>query len=231
MLQRIQLLRLCFVLFPLFFTGLFSASDARAQCLDASEGPRIGLVLSGGGARGTAHVGVLQVLEELRVPIHCVAGTSLGSVVGGLYALGFSADQLAAIVANVDWNRGFIDEFPRALLPLRRKDEEDEFQIKFELGVSQRTLSLPRGVIQGHGLHLLLKELIGGASLVRDFDSLPIPFRAVATDIVNARPVALAQGDLARSIQASMAIPGVYAPVEINGRQLVDGGVTQSFAL
>jgi len=199
-----------------------------AQCLEAGDGPRIGLVLSGGGARGTAHVGVLQILEELKIPIHCVAGTSLGSVVGGLYALGLTANQLASIVATVDWNRGFVDEFPRALLPLRRKDEEDEFQIKFELGVSDRTLNLPRGVIQGHGLHLLLKELIGGGSLVREFDALPIPFRAVATDIVNARPVALARGDLARSIQASMAIPGVYAPVEINGQLLVDGGVTQN---
>lgn len=207
---------------------LFRPATAHARCLESGEGPRIGLVLSGGGARGTAHVGVLQIIEQLNIPIHCIAGTSLGSVVGGLYALGLNADQLAEIVATVDWNRGFVDEFPRELLPLRRKDEEDEFQLKFELGVSDFNINLPRGVIQGHGLHLLLKELIGGAAQVRDFDSLPIPFRAIATDIVNARTVALAQGDLARSIQASMAIPGVYAPVQIGGRQLVDGGVTQN---
>ena len=198
------------------------------SCHNPQSGPRIGLVLSGGGARGTAHVGVLQLLEELRVPVHCIAGTSLGSVVGALYALGLPATELREVVETVDWNRGFIDKFPRGLLPLRRKDEEDEFLLDFELGVSGKTLNLPRGVIQGHSLHLLLKELFAGASLVHDFDRLPIPFRAVATDVVNAKPVALGAGDLARSVQASMAIPGVYAPVEIDDKVLVDGGVTQN---
>ncbi|MBX2823476.1 MAG: patatin-like phospholipase family protein [Gammaproteobacteria bacterium] len=201
---------------------------AQGTCLEAPGGKRIGLVLSGGGARGTAHVGVLEVLERLRIPVHCVAGTSMGSVVGALYALGMPAPRIRTLVADVDWNRGFVDEFPRERLPLRRKDEEDDFLIKFELGVRDRVVNLPLGVVQGHSLNLLLKELVGGASLVDDFDQLPIPFRAVATDIESADVVALGQGDLATAVQASMAIPGVFSPVELDGRLLVDGGVSQN---
>lgn len=197
-------------------------------CLDAPEGKRIGLVLSGGGARGTAHVGVLKVLERLRVPVHCIAGTSLGSVVGALHARGMTAAEIEEVVAAVDWNRGFVDEFPRERLPLRRKDEEDEFLIGFELGVAQGVLNLPLGVVQGHSLHLLLKDLMGGASLINDFDQLPIPFRSVATDLEKAETVAIRQGDIATALQASMAIPGVFSPVEIDGRLLIDGGVTQN---
>jgi len=201
------------------------------SCLDASDGPRIGLVLSGGGARGAAHVGVLEVLDRLRIPIHCIAGTSMGAVVGAMYALGLSAKEIRRIVSDVNWNRGFVDEFPRERLSLRRKDEEDEFLIKFELGLRNGTLNLPRGVIQGHSLHLLLKELVGGAALVQDFDQLPIPFRAVATDIEKAQAVALAEGDLATALQASMAIPGVFSPVELDGRLLVDGGVSNNLPI
>jgi len=152
----------------------------------------------------------------------------MGSVVGALYAAGHRASEIQRVVQTVDWNRGFVDEFPRDKLPLRRKDEEDEFQINFELGVQDRSLNLPRGVIQGHGLHLLLKDLFGGASLLRDFNQLSIPFRAVATNIVTAETVSLAGGDLAHAVQASMSIPGIFAPVEIDGQLLVDGGVTRN---
>lgn len=212
-------------LFALLFVAFPAAADT---CLDAPEGKRIGLVLSGGGARGTAHVGVLKVLERLRIPIHCIAGTSLGSVVGALYARGMTAKEIESVVAAVDWNRGFVDEFPREKLPLRRKDEEDEFLIKFELGVAKGVLNLPLGVVQGHSLHLLLKDLMGGASLINDFDQLPIPFRSVATDLEKAETVAIGQGDIATAVQASMAIPGVFSPVEIDDRLLIDGGVTQN---
>lgn len=213
-------------------TSVLASPQLHANtCLQPSSGPSIALVLSGGGARGVAHVGVLRSIEALNIPIHCVVGTSMGSVVGALYAIGHDADSIKHIVETVDWNRGFVDEFPRRRLPLRRKDEEDEFLINFELGVRDRSLNLPRGVIQGHGLHLLLKELFAGASLVNEFDQLPIPFRAVATDIVTAETVSLSAGDLASAVQASMSIPGVFAPVELGGRLLVDGGVTSNLPI
>lgn len=209
----------------------FSLSAHASACLDAPKGQRIGLVLSGGGARGSAHVGVLKVLERIRVPIHCIAGTSLGSVVGALHARGLTAQEIEEVIASVDWNRGFVDEFPRERLPLRRKDEEDEFLINFELGVSEGVLNLPLGVVQGHSLHLLLKDLMAGASLIDDFNQLPIPFRSVATDLEKAETVAIGQGDIATAVQASMAIPGVFSPVEIDGRLLIDGGVTQNLPI
>jgi len=168
------------------------------------------------------------VLEQLRIPVHCVVGTSMGSVVGALYASGMPAGEIRQLVGEVDWNRGFVDEFPRQRLSPRRKDEEDEFQIKFELGINNWAVNLPLGVVQGHSLNLLLKELVGGASLVDDFDQLPIPFRAVATNIETADAVSLRRGDLATALQASMAIPGVFSPVEIDGELLVDGGVAQN---
>lgn len=198
---------------------------------EESGRPKIGLVLSGGGARGAAHVGVIKVLEQNHVPIDYIVGTSLGSVVGALYAMGKSADQLTSILANIDWNQGFVDDLPRTRLPLRRKDVKDEFQINFELGVKGGALTLPSGVIQGHSLHLLLKSLLGGASLVHDFDQLPIPFRAIASDLEKSETVVLGSGDLASALRASMAIPAIFAPAEIDGRLLVDGGVTNNLAI
>lgn len=200
----------------------------QAECLVSGDGPRIGLALSGGGARGAAHIGVLKVLESLQIPVHCIAGTSMGSVVGALYAAGFPAPALQQTLENLDWNRAFADKFPRSDLSFHRKVEEDSFLINFELGFSGWSVSMPRGVIQGHSLHLLLKELFGGASLITDFNDLPIPFRSIATDIVTSEAVVLDRGDIARAVQASMAIPGVFAPLEIDGRLLVDGGVSRN---
>lgn len=211
-------------------TSQATASQTQS-CLDSGDGPRVGLVLSGGGARGNAHVGVLEILESLQVPVHCVVGTSFGAVVGALYASGQSASVISQAVGQVDWNRGFVDEIPREQFSIRRKEDFDAFQIRFELGVRGRSVNLPRGFIRGHGLHLLLKELLGPASLVNDFNQLPIPFRAVASDIENAESVAVATGDLATAVQASMAIPGVYEPVVIDGRLLVDGGVTRNLGI
>ena len=209
-----------------------SASESTANESTPNDSrPKIGLVLSGGGARGAAHVGVIKVLERNNVPVDYIVGTSLGSVVGALYATGKSPAQLVSILANIDWNKGFIDDLPRERLPMRRKDEEDTFQINFELGVKGGALTLPSGVIQGHSLHLLLKSLLGGASLIHDFDLLPIPFRAIASDLEKAETVVLGAGDLASSLRASMAIPAVFAPVEIDGRLLVDGGVTNNLAV
>ena len=221
------------IFFWLLLLGSTQSATADGLLFDSETGERkkIGLVLSGGGARGGAHVGVLNVLEELRVPVDYVVGTSLGSVVGALYSIGRTPAELQFILSTLEWSRGFTDDLPREKLPLRRKDEEDEFQINFEIGVQNKSLTLPAGVLQGHGLHLLLKTLVGEAVLEKDFDNFPIPYRAVTTDIEKSETVVIDSGDVAKAIQASMSIPAIFAAVPLQDRLLVDGGVSNNLAV
>lgn len=190
--------------------------------------PKIGLALSGGGARGAAHIGVLKQLEALKIPIDYIAGTSIGSIIGGLYASGYTAAELEVLIADIDWDSAFSDSTSRASLPMRQKLDETDFLIDFELGVDKRGVSVPKGVLQGQKLRLILNDIFRGVMLVDDFDQLPIPFRAVASDIEHGKPVVLQHGDIVSAVKASMAVPGVFAPVEINGTMLVDGGVTNN---
>ncbi len=187
--------------------------------------PRVGLVLGGGGARGAAHIGVLKELERQRIPVDAIAGTSMGAIVGGLYATGMSATELEALVSSLDWAAALTDQPLREDLSFRRKQDEREYPIDFELGVRGTELLLPQGVIQGQTLDLLLRELTLNVSHIDDFDRLPIPFRAIASDIERGEPWVMGKGDLATAIRASMSVPGVFAPVEIDGRILVDGGI------
>lgn len=190
--------------------------------------PCIGLVLGGGGARGGAHIGVLQVLEELQVPVDVIAGTSIGAIVGGLYSTGLTADEIAAVTASLDWEDLFRPSPPRDDLAYRRKQDDVRFPVQLELGLGTAGVKLPRGLITGQSLHVLLSGFGVPVGSVVDFDALPIPFRAVAADLSDGTPIALAGGDLARAIRASMSVPGVFVPVEIDGRLLVDGGVSQN---
>ena len=203
--------------------------DARAQSMeteaDTGQRPRIGLVLGGGGARGAAHIGVLKELERLHIPVDAIAGTSMGAIIGGLYATGINADELQQLVSSLDWNAALSDTAARENLSFRRKQDEREFPINFELGIRGTDLLLPKGVIQGQELDLLLRGLTLHASHIRDFDKFPIPFRAIASDIVAGEAVVIDSGDLSMAIRASMSVPGVFAPVRIDGRLLVDGGL------
>ena len=192
---------------------------------DVASRPRVGLVLGGGGARGAAHIGVLKELERLRIPIDAIAGTSMGAIVGGLYATGVDANELERLVASMDWAAALTDESAREDLSFRRKQDERQFPINFEMGLRGRDLLLPNGVIQGQKLDLLLRELTLHASHVKDFDDLSIPFRAIASDIVAGEAVVLADGDLTMAIRASMSVPGVFAPALVDGKLLVDGGL------
>ncbi len=194
----------------------------------AGERPRIGLVLSGGGARGGAHIGVLKVLERLHVPVDCVAGTSMGAIVGGLYAAGLSPEEIEKAIGGIDWNDILRDETNRRSLSFRRKRDQDLFLIKENVGLKDGEVKLPMGLLQGQKLLLLLKELSRPVALVDDFDKLPVPFRAVATDISTGRRVVIGKGDLAIAMRASSAIPSAFAPVEMEGRLLVDGGVSDN---
>jgi NTE family protein len=187
--------------------------------------PRVGLVLSGGGARGIAHIGVLKVLEELRVPVDCISGTSMGSIIGGLYAYGLSPEELERWVEGVDWPY-ILQDYPRRVdLAIRRKQEEYEFLVQLRVGVHEGKVALPKGLLQGQNLGLVLDQLALEAHEVRSFDDLPIPFRCVAADIVEGSRVVFDRGDLPLALRASMALPGIFSPVEWEGRLLVDGGI------
>ncbi len=208
-----------------------AAPAAPAPALAAPPRPvraRFGLALSGGGARGLAHIGVLKALEELRVPIDVIAGTSMGAVVGGLYACGMSPDEIARVVERVDWASLFDDRPPRPDLPYRRKQDESSAFIDFELGLRSGRILLPRGLIAGQKIGFLFKSLTTRAAFIDDFDRLPIPFRAVATDLADGSMVVLSRGDLADALRASMSLPGTLAPAEIDGRHLVDGGLVRN---
>jgi NTE family protein len=189
--------------------------------------PRIGLVLSGGGARGAAHVGVLKVLKELRVPIDYIAGTSMGAIVGGSYASGNSIDEMLIQISTIKSAELFTDKPPRKDISIRRKQDDLRNYIGPELGVKHGALLLPKGVVSGVGLEAVLRNLakIEGQ---RDFDTFPIPFRAVATDIETGKMVVFRSGDLASVMRASMSVPGAVAPAVIDGRVLVDGGLTRN---
>ena len=194
----------------------------------AQERPRIGLVLSGGGARGAAHIGVLKALEELHIPIDYIAGTSMGAVVGGLYAGGLSPQQLEQDLLHVDWDSAFSDQSPRRDMPFRRREDDLNHLVKLNLGYKDGRFVLPRALIAGQNLTANLRGLTLPVAAISDFNQLPVPFRAVATDISDGTMVVLDHGDLASAIRASMSIPGVFAPVEIDGRLLVDGGLVRN---
>ncbi len=194
----------------------------------AAQRPRVGLVLSGGGARGAAHIGVLKVLEEMRVPVDAIAGTSMGAVVGGLYASGLSARDIEKIMTSINWQDAFSDRPPREDLTLRRKEEEENFLVNFPLGLRGGHIVLPRGLIQGQRLTQTLRRLTLPVARISNFDELPTAFRAVATDLETGDSVVIGSGDLTTAMRASLSAPGVFAPVQREGRMLVDGGIADN---
>ncbi len=204
------------------------ATPAPPASLDTHHRPRIGLVLSGGGARGTAHIGVLKVLEQMRVPIDAIAGTSMGAVVGGLYASGLSARDIEKIMTSINWQDAFRDRPPREDLDLRRKEEDETFLVKYHFGVRDWHIVVPKGLIQGQKLTETLRRLTLPVARISDFDDLPTPFRAVATDLESGDSVVIGSGDLTSAMRASLSAPGVFAPVEREGRLLVDGGIADN---
>ncbi|MBW2506662.1 MAG: patatin-like phospholipase family protein, partial [Deltaproteobacteria bacterium] len=220
-----------FLVFLLFSSNNTTCAGevAKSQNVSPAGRPKVCLVLSGGGARGTAHIGVIEVLEEMRIPIDCITGTSMGSIVGGLYASGISPREIKEALAAIDWQDAFNDNIPRKDRSFRRKRDDDLYLIKHKPGMGDDgKIKLPTGFLQGQKIDLIFKELALPVSGIRDFDELSIPFRAVATDITTGEAVVLSSGDLAKSMRASMSVPSIFAPVEMDGRLLVDGGVSNN---
>jgi NTE family protein len=215
----------------LFLALLAFATVAIAQAPSATAPatrPKIGLVLSGGGARGLTHIGVLEVMEEMRIPVDYIAATSMGSIVGGLYSSGRAPADMHTIVTTLDWNTLFSDSPPRRELDFRDKQIDLRFPLPLEIGFRNGEVRGFQGALSGANLELFLHELTAGADGVRDLDKLPIPFRAVATDMVAGVPYVFSEGPLYEAMRASMSVPGIFSPVEARGRILGDGGLVDN---
>jgi NTE family protein len=226
---------------PFFRRGLFLAalyacsqqvlaaepSVAEGACRPepGSDRPSIGLALGGGGARGISHVSVLRKLEQMRIPVDCIAGTSIGSLVGGLYASGKSIDELETLVTSMDWMQLFDDSLARPERSFRRKQDDRDRLATLGVGIRSGRLRLSPGILQGQRILALFERETLGVSAIDDFDALPIPYRATATDLNTGEAVVLGHGSLAMAMRASMSLPGIFQPVEMNDRVLLDGGL------
>jgi len=215
-----------FLVFAVWMTGGVMQASA-AESVRTAAAPKVCLVLSGGGARGAAHIGVLKVLEELHVPIDCIAGTSMGALVGGAYASGMTPAEMEELIADVSTDLLFKERPPRQDQDIRRKLDDRSILFGLELGLRDGTLLFPKGVVSGVQLETLLRKL-SKLSGYHKFDELPIPFRAVATDLVTGSPVVFSEGELANVMRASMSVPAAIAPAELQGQLLVDGGLTDN---
>ena len=205
----------------------FSWASAQDQ-----DRPKIGLVLAGGGAAGVAHVGVIRELERMGIRPDCVVGTSMGAIIAGLYASGYSASELEEVVLRIDWTSILDDYSDRSTQhPLRRDSRIDPFTAgsSLPIGTDEQGFQVVGGLVDGVKLALLLRELTVKAQGITNFDKLPVPFRAIATDLETGEQVVMRSGDLALALRASMSIPALFPPVERKGRILVDGGVVNNF--
>lgn len=206
------------------------AAQAAERCVaPPAEGqPVIGLALGGGGARGYAHVGVLKYLEEYRIPFHRIAGTSMGSIAGGLASTGLGADDIAQVVQEIDWDDMFSDSTDRQDIPMRRKSDDLVGLYGPKFGVGKDEELLPGGVVAGQKISFLFETLTAQRMNVTDFNDLGVPYRAVATDIVTGDLVVLDSGSLSTAMRASISVPGAFDPVRVGDKLLVDGGLVRN---
>jgi NTE family protein len=196
----------------------------------AAKRPKVGLALAGGAALGLAHVGVIRWLEEHRIPVDYVAGTSMGGLVGGLYATGHDARQMAEFMDAIDWPEVLRINTPFQDLSFRRKEDRRQFPSALEAGL-KGGFKLPMGLSPGHGVGLVISRVATPYAELKSFDELPIPFRSVATDIVRGREVVFSNGPLFDALRATMSIPGVFAPLRLGKQILVDGGVLNNLPI
>ena len=216
----------------IFVLLLFLSAPATILAQDATnDRPRIGLALSGGGARGASHIGVLKVLERERIPIDYIAGTSMGAIVGGMYASGMSPEEIEAQLVAVDWDDVFEDKVDRENRSFRRKTDDRLWLIGRKPGFNNGKISLPPGLVQGQKINQLLIMLTLPVADIDNFDDLAIPFRAVAADIQTGETVVLGAGSLPKAIRASMSIPAIMTPVPWGERNLVDGGIASNLPI
>ena len=223
--KRIPLLILKFnaIIFCLFIVSTGFAQQPNVK----KDKPKIGLVLSGGGAKGLAHIGVIKVLEESGIKPDIITGTSMGSIVGSLYAAGYSVDELSEINKNADWETLLTDDENLQKVTMLEKRESKKYL--FEIPIKEKKINLPAGLIEGQHLENYFSELFWPLTSHENFDSLPVPFHCMSVDIISGKAIEHNSGDLVKSIRASMSIPTVFSPVRMDSMLLVDGGVSRNF--
>ncbi len=220
-----------FIVLSIAITLISDAALAtQGQCFRAevTDRPKIGLVLGGGGARGYAHIGVIKKLEEMRIPYDFIAGTSMGSIAGGFLATGMESDEIAKVVRETDWGDIFKDKTSREDIPFRRKADDNLGLFGPKLGIGKNSNLLPKGVVSGQKVIFMFESVTSQRVNTSDFDQLPIPFRAIATDIVSGDMVVIADGELSMAMRASMAVPAIFDPVRRGDFLLVDGGLVNN---
>ena len=213
---------------PLLVTtlALMLVGTGAAQAQAGARGFDTCLVLSGGGARGMAHIGAIKVLERERIPVDCIVGTSMGAVVGSLYASGMSATEIETRLRALDWNTMFVDRIDRRAFTQRRKAEDRSLLAKGGFGLRDGKLGVPPSLFEDQRLAVALRSALLPSANIPRFDDLPIPFRAIGTDLETGDAVEMDHGDLVNAVRASMAVPGAFAPVSYGERSLIDGGVS-----
>ena len=196
----------------------------------SEQRPKIALVLSGGGAKGAAHIGVLKVLEKYQVPIDIIVGTSVGSIVGGMYSVGYSPDEIEKTVLNLKFNSLLTNSKDRNLKNIEEKIENDKYPFTMSIDKNLK-LSFPMGILNGENIYLQLKDIFSRAENIKNFNELPIEYRAITTDLQTGKEVILSDGDLAIATFKSMAIPSFLEPIKDENKFYVDGGVVNNFPI
>src|SRR5580704_14035181 len=213
--------------YHLFLCCLLLSGSAFGQDTAISSRPKIGLVLSGGGAKGLAHIGILKAIDSAGLKIDYITGTSMGSIIGGLYAIGYSADSIEKMTRGIDWDLLLSNQSSMRSMIMDEKSEYGKYDI--ELPWVNDWFRFSTGVIEGQELWLKFSELFRPVYGIKDFSKFPIPFKCIATDISTGQAVVLDSGEIVSAVRASMAIPSVFTAVEYNGRLLVDGGIVRNF--
>ncbi|MBE9549504.1 MAG: patatin-like phospholipase family protein [Proteobacteria bacterium] len=222
---------LLFVCLPALLVTAVAAGEPPlpgSAAVEQRQRLKVGLALGGGGARGISHIGVLRALEEHNIPIDCIVGTSMGSIIGGLYASGKTPDEIEQIVGNMDWGFALSDGTTRDNKPIRVKERQLKIAHAGRLGVSGDALGLPLAVLSGQNLNKVLAQINQENLAIRNFDNFPLPFRAVATDLATGGEYVISKGSISEAMRASMSVPGLLEPVELDGRLLVDGGMANN---
>jgi NTE family protein len=211
----------------LFILLFFLAPTFQLSAQEEPRRPKVGLVLSGGGAKGLAHIGVLKVLEEEGIVPDYITGTSMGSIIGGLYAIGYTAAELDSIVTSVSWSDLLSDQIPLSSVSPQEKEDYNRYQAEFN--ITRDGLEIPSGLVRGQKISELISRLTWHISDTKTFDDLPIPFRCVAADLISGNQYVFDQGNLTTALRASMSIPSVFSPVQLDSMLLVDGGILNNF--
>ncbi len=217
----------CFYYFLISISVFFALPMLSSGQANSQERPKIGLVLSGGGAKGLAHIGVLKVLEEAGIRPDYIAGTSMGGIVGGLYAIGYSVDSLEKIAKTTKWSYYLSDDIPRRAITLEEKEDHDRFVLS--IPIAESGIKIPGGVINGQNIENFFNQLCSPVYAIRNFSDFPIPFICNATDIVTGKEVVFKEGYLPDALRATMSIPSIFDPIELDGKLLVDGGLVNNF--